>query len=196
MPSLKIGEGISTETLGFCIFRQLVKQNLPRSNIIGKYRAAELTLRFNKPILTGAEKELAIRTVAFKLSLPFEKVLEKKFQPDSTTRRNRILQGSSILTLWIVPVNDNPNYPSPQVLSTRINLAESKSYLKSKMSDYDETYTSVITTFPLYSVFFTSSPDIVTSTFDSITASVSLTHYGKVFMVAIPKGEGNLNAYS
>jgi hypothetical protein len=51
-----------------------------------------MTLRFNKAFVSGPEKELAIRTVAFKLSLPFEKVLEKNFQPDSTTlRRDRIL---------------------------------------------------------------------------------------------------------
>lgn len=150
-----------------------------------------MTLQFNKPFLSGPEKELAIRTVAFKLSLPFEKVLEKNFQPDATSRilENRMLQ-NSVLTLWIVPVNDNSNYPDPQTLAARINLQESKDYLKSKMADFDETYTSLITSFPIYSPFFANNPEVVDQTHETVSVTVSFTHYGRIFMVAIPKAEG------
>lgn len=97
---------------GFLIFNTAIK-----------YRTAEVTFKFNQEFLSGPEKELLIRTVAFKLSLPYEKVQEKKFDPTSLTRRNlvaenqcpkrRLLQTTTMITLYIVPVNDNPNYPKP-----------------------------------------------------------------------------------
>lgn len=44
-----------------------------------KARAVETSLKFNQPTLNDAQKNIAMRAVAFKLSLPVSNVIEKKY---------------------------------------------------------------------------------------------------------------------
>lgn len=159
---------------------------------LAKFRAAEVPLKFNTNFLTGPQKELIRRSIAFKLSLPFEKVLEKTIDPQVTSLRTRNLQSVTEITVQVVPVNDNPNYPSPQDLAAKINEAETKAYLKGKVSSYDDTYVSPISTYPVYKPFFFGSPEIFSTTHDTITLDVGLTNYGIVLVVALLKEEGKI----
>lgn len=155
-----------------------------------KYRAAQVPLKFNANFLTGPQKELIRRSIAFKLSLPFEKVLEKRFDPTTVTSSSRILAGQTEMTIYIVPVNDNPNYPEPKTLAEKINLKDTKDYLKTKISSYDDTYVSPISTYAVYKPFFFGNPEITDQTHNTITLKVGLTNYGSIFVVALLKIEG------
>lgn len=150
-----------------------------------------MPLKFNTNYLTGPQKELIRRSIAFKLSLPFEKVLEKQVDPTVvTTPSTRVLQGSTEMTVYIVPVNDNPNYPPPEILAEKINEQETKQYLKTKIASFDDTFTSTISSYPTYKPFFFGNPEISDQTHESIQVKAGLTNYGYVYMVALLKTEG------
>jgi hypothetical protein len=58
------------------------------------------------------------------------------------------------------------------------------------MATFDESYTSTIGTYPVYKPFFNDNPEVIDQTYDTITVNISLTHYGTIYAVAIPKYEG------
>lgn len=154
-----------------------------------QFRAAELTVQTNSQYLNPAEKEIIMRAIAFKLSLPLNKIREKQVEPLTRRRRNLEADKTSF-TMYIIPVNDNPNYPDPAVLAQRVNQLESKAYIEGKFSTFDDTFENTIVSFPEYKPFFYGNSEIIDITYQSMTVRVGLSNYGTIFIVAIPQTEG------
>jgi len=111
----------------------------------------EVELSFNQPALSQPEKEIVIRAVAFKISVPLANVVEKKYNPITkvahTTAANK-------LPLIIVPLNSNPNFPDMLAHCALINSAETKSFIQSKMATFDTVPIYALSRYPVYTPFF------------------------------------------
>lgn len=111
----------------------------------------EFELSFTKPVLNDAEKSIVMRAVAFKLSLPFENVVEKRYD---VVAKQPYLAPAGKISLIVAPLYTNPNYPDMMTHATFINSAESKNYIKSQLSFFDDSQAAVISKYTLYTPYF------------------------------------------
>jgi hypothetical protein len=119
---------------------------------IDKARAVEVELPFIVATLNDAEKSIVMRAVAFKLSLPFDNVIEKKYD---VVGRQPFTPASGKLPLIITPLYSNPNFPDMVTHAEYLNNVNTKNYIKSVMASYDTTPTLSIFKYTLYTPQFT-----------------------------------------
>jgi hypothetical protein len=92
-----------------------------------------------------------MRAVAFKLSVPFDNVLEKKF---NVVTKQLYSPPAGKLPMIVAPLYTNPNFPDMLTHAAFINSAESKAYIKSQLSFFDDSIDCTIAKYTLYTPFF------------------------------------------
>lgn len=92
-----------------------------------------------------------MRSVAFKLSVPFDNVVEKKYD---VVAKQPYIAPSGKMSLIVAPLYTNPNYPDMLTYSNFINDPESKAYIKSQLSSFDDSVSATISKYTLYTPFF------------------------------------------
>lgn len=133
-----------------------------------------------------------MRSIAFKLSVPFDNVIEKKYD---VVAKQPYIPASGKLSFIVAPLYTNPNYPDMLTYAAFINSAESKSYIKSQLSYFDDTVTATISKYTLYTPFFVKvlstyqTPELQKETASSLSFTVMLNNYGKVFGIAVQRVE-------
>lgn len=147
-------------------------------------RAVQVEFEFTQPVLNDAEKNIVRRAVAFKLSIPFDNVVERKFDVVSKQVYN---PGPGKLPLIMAPIYTNPNFPDMMLHCQMINTAEVKDYIKSKMSTFVATKTYSLTKYPVYTPFMVKNPELVEETKSSLSFRVALTNYGYIYAIAAPR---------
>ena len=135
-------------------------------------------------MLNDAEKNIVRRAVAYKLSIPLENVVERKFDVVSKQAYN---PGPGKLPLILAPILSNPNFPDMMLHCQMINTAEVRDYIKSKLSTFDATKTYALGKYPVYTPFMVKNPELVADSKSSLSFRVALTNYGYIYAIAAPR---------
>ena len=135
-------------------------------------------------MLNQAEKDIVRRAVAFKLSIPFGNVQEKKRDPIS---KQVFVSAAYKMNLILEPILTNPNFPDMLSHCQLLNTAEVKAYIKSKLSTFVDSNTLVLSKYPVYTPYMTKNPELVSESKSSLTFTSSLSNYGWIYAIAIGK---------
>lgn len=156
-----------------------------------------MVLPFTQTTLNDAEKSVVMRAVAFQLSLPFDNVIEKKYDPSI---KQPYASGNGKLALIISPLYTNPNFPDMLAHAAYLNTASAKSYIKKSLASYDDSQTLAISKYLLYVPYFAKVADrhqnaeLVSQTATSLTFKVMLNNYGFVYGIAVPSVENGTSS--
>lgn len=180
---------------------------------VNRDKAADVSIKIMQSFLTYKDKQDILKHVALLLSLPLDKLQEKKYyisladmQKTSTGRRlqssntiaddtgfttetalsnSPVNKVSTIFTFNIIPTPENPVYPSPRDLG--LSLSKKKNLLAARIANFDSTYTIQSSEFVSYSPRYTVEPLIIDFTHEKAIIYTELDLYGWLYGVAINK---------
>ncbi|CAD8173591.1 unnamed protein product [Paramecium pentaurelia] len=148
-------------------------------NTTNRYNASSVTLTFKQSYLNQAERQNIMKKIAFVLSLPTTKVIEK-----TSYTTQRILQSVSIgLSIYLISIPTTENFPSPYNMVTILNSRLIQ--LSKLVSNLDTTTKLEAQDFsPVYPSFMTK-PSQVSSDFTTCTVQGTLDMVGALFVISV-----------
>ncbi|CAD8123188.1 unnamed protein product [Paramecium sonneborni] len=148
-------------------------------NTTNRFNASSVTLTFKQSYLNQAERQNIMKRIAFVLSLPSTKVIEK-----TSYTTQRILQSVSIgLSVFLISIPTTENFPSPYnmvaILNQRlIQLSKLVSNLDTSAKLEAQDFTPVYPSFMI-------KPSQVSSDFTTCTVQGTLDMVGVLFVISV-----------
>lgn len=118
------------------------------------------------------------------------RVQERKYILTATNRRladSSTSVVSTTLNLQIIPMPNNPDFPSPKTLAS--SLVNKSTELAARISNFDTTYEIVYSEVPRYRPKFIGNVILTNYTYYSASFSLSLNNYGWGYVVIIKEAE-------